>query len=43
VEQVGGGACHTGHESCFYSKVGRGGELITVGEKVFDPEKVYRK
>jgi len=43
VEQVGGGACHTGHESCFYSKVGQGRELITVEKKVFDPEKVYRR
>jgi phosphoribosyl-AMP cyclohydrolase len=32
-----GGACHTGHESCFYRTID--GE--TVGEQVFDPEAVY--
>jgi phosphoribosyl-AMP cyclohydrolase len=36
VEQTGG-ACHTGHESCFYRTVD--GE--TVGERVFDPDDVY--
>jgi phosphoribosyl-AMP cyclohydrolase len=43
VEQVGGAACHTGHVSCFYRKLGEKGEVITVEEKIFDPEKVYRK
>jgi len=32
-----GGACHTGHESCFYRTVD--GE--EVGETVFDPDDVY--
>ena len=32
-----GGACHTGHRSCFYRTVA--GE--TVGEEVFDPDAVY--
>ena len=36
VEQEGG-ACHTGHESCFYRTID--GE--TVGTKVFDPDVVY--
>ena len=43
VEQVGGAACHTGHESCFHKKVGRNGDFIIEGEKIFDPEKVYKK
>ncbi|MBW1801273.1 MAG: phosphoribosyl-AMP cyclohydrolase [Deltaproteobacteria bacterium] len=43
VEQVGGAACHTGYASCFYQKVDRKGEVTIVGEKVFDPEKVYKK
>ena len=43
VEQVGGAACHTGHESCFHKKVDRSGEYSVVGEKIFDPEKVYKK
>ncbi len=40
VEQRGGAACHTGKRSCFYRKL-EGGEWVDVGEKVFDPEKVY--
>jgi len=32
-----GGACHTGHESCFYRTID--GE--NVGTKVFDPDAVY--
>ncbi|ELY35510.1 phosphoribosyl-AMP cyclohydrolase [Natronorubrum tibetense] len=32
-----GGACHTGYRSCFYRTI----EGETVGEKVFDPDKVY--
>jgi len=36
VEQEGG-ACHTGHESCFYRRID--GE--NVGTKVFDPDAVY--
>jgi phosphoribosyl-AMP cyclohydrolase len=32
-----GGACHTGHETCFHRTVD--GE--TVGERVFDPDDVY--
>ena len=42
VEQLGGAACHTGHRTCFY-RVVDGEELITCGEKVFDPAKVYGK
>ena len=36
VDQTGG-ACHTGHRSCFYRTVD--GE--TVGDRVFDPDEVY--
>ena len=36
VEQEGG-ACHTGHRSCFYRTLD--GE--NVGERVFDPDDVY--
>ncbi|MFC6719736.1 phosphoribosyl-AMP cyclohydrolase [Natrialbaceae archaeon GCM10025810] len=32
-----GGACHTGHRSCFYRTI----EGEDVGERVFDPEAVY--
>lgn len=38
VEQVGGAACHTGYNSCFYRAV-QGGEARLIKEaKVFDPE-----
>ncbi|MBP5585312.1 MAG: phosphoribosyl-AMP cyclohydrolase [Lentisphaeria bacterium] len=42
VEQVGGAACHTGYRTCFFRKVA-GDTLEVVGERVFDPEKVYKK
>ena len=32
-----GGACHTGHRSCFYRTI----EGDSVGERVFDPDEVY--
>jgi len=43
VEQLGGGACHTGYKSCFYQKISEDGTTEIFGEKVFDPEEVYRK
>jgi phosphoribosyl-AMP cyclohydrolase len=43
VEQKGGAACHTGYESCFHKKVGPKGEITVTGQRVFDPEKVYKK
>ena len=43
VEQVGGAACHLGYESCFHKKVERDGNFTVVGEKIFNPEKVYKK
>jgi phosphoribosyl-AMP cyclohydrolase len=42
VEQIGGAACHTGYQSCFYRRY-RGGRLETVGQPVFDPKEVYKK
>lgn len=43
VDQIGGAACHTGHETCFHQRVERDGSVTVVGEKVFDPQKVYGK
>jgi len=43
VKQVGGAACHTGYETCFHKNIDRGGRTTVVGEKIFDPEKVYKK
>lgn len=40
VYQVGGAACHTGYRSCFFRRY-EDGQWKVVGEKVFDPEKVY--
>jgi phosphoribosyl-AMP cyclohydrolase len=46
VEQVGA-ACHTGRRSCFYRAVteDKGGPRLSFidGERLFDPNKVYRK
>ena len=43
VEQVGGAACHTGHETCFHKQVSRYRRITLVGERIFDPERVYKK
>jgi phosphoribosyl-AMP cyclohydrolase len=46
VQQTGA-ACHTGRRSCFYRKVdkGEGGARLSFvdADKLFDPDKVYRK
>lgn len=42
VEQIGGAACHKGYETCFHKKVDENGEVTIVGEKIFDPKKVYK-
>jgi phosphoribosyl-AMP cyclohydrolase len=44
VNQIGGAACHEGYASCFFRRVGGAeGGLEVVGERVFDPAKVYKK
>lgn len=40
VEQIGGIACHTGRESCFY-RVLRDGKWHTVDPVIKDPELIY--
>jgi phosphoribosyl-AMP cyclohydrolase len=40
IEQIGGIACHTGRESCFY-RVLRDGEWHTVDPVLKDPEDIY--
>jgi phosphoribosyl-AMP cyclohydrolase len=42
VEQVGGAACHTGKQNCFFRRID-GGEIEDVGVQVFDPDEVYKK
>ncbi|MBE8718716.1 phosphoribosyl-AMP cyclohydrolase [Cellvibrio polysaccharolyticus] len=40
VEQIGGIACHTGRESCFY-RVLRDGKWHTVDPVIKDPDQIY--
>ncbi|MDO8463802.1 MAG: phosphoribosyl-AMP cyclohydrolase [Gallionella sp.] len=42
VEQQGGIACHTGHESCFYSRLEKG-EWVEVDAVLKTPEDIYKK
>lgn len=42
VEQIGGAACHEGYCSCFFRRL-ENGSIIVIGERVFDPEAVYKK
>ena len=42
VHQVGGAACHTGYNSCFFRRLEPGGGLkVTKESRVFDPAQVY--
>lgn len=44
VNQIGGAACHEGYQSCFFRKLSADGKSFeVVGERIFDPEKVYKK
>ena len=42
VEQVGGVACHTGRESCFFRKL-ENGRWVTIDPVLKDPSLIYRK
>jgi phosphoribosyl-AMP cyclohydrolase len=42
VEQVGGVACHTGRESCFFNRL-EDGRWIVVDPVLTDPALLYRK
>jgi len=42
IEQVGGLACHTGRESCFYKEL-RDGEWVDVDPVLKNPEQIYSK
>ena len=42
IDQVGGIACHTGRESCFFQEL-RGDEWITVDPVRKPPEEIYAK
>ncbi len=43
VDQVGGAACHTGFRSCFFREVNPKGKIVTIGKRIFNPVKVYKK
>ena len=44
VNQIGGAACHEGYKSCFFRRLSADGTTYdVVGERVFDPAKVYKK
>ena len=42
VEQQGGIACHTGRQSCFYTRLADGGWQV-VDEVVKSPDQIYKK
>jgi phosphoribosyl-AMP cyclohydrolase len=42
VEQVGGIACHTGRESCFFRKL-ENGRWVTLDPVLKDPAVIYKK
>jgi phosphoribosyl-AMP cyclohydrolase len=42
VEQQGGIACHTGRESCFYSKLEKDG-WVAVDAVLKNPDEIYKK
>ena len=42
VEQVGGIACHTGRESCFFRKL-ENGKWVTVDPVLKGPKLIYKK
>jgi phosphoribosyl-AMP cyclohydrolase len=42
IEQAGGIACHTGRESCFYSKL-ENGEWKTTDAVLKNPDEIYKK
>ncbi|VVB53924.1 Phosphoribosyl-AMP cyclohydrolase [uncultured archaeon] len=44
IDQIGGAACHTGYNTCFYRKLGKGKLKLVDGKKPqFDPAVVYEK
>lgn len=42
IEQQGGIACHTGRESCFYSRLGNDG-WVEVDAVLKSPDEIYKK
>ena len=42
IEQTGGIACHTGRKSCFYQRLGEGGQWEAADPVLKDPKEIYR-
>jgi phosphoribosyl-AMP cyclohydrolase len=42
VDQIGGIACHTGRESCFFRKLEKG-KWVTIDPVLKDPSLIYKK
>lgn len=42
IEQQGGIACHTGRESCFYSKL-ENGQWVATDSVLKNPDEIYKK
>ena len=42
IEQLGGIACHTGRESCFYSEL-QDGRWVAVDPVLKDPKDIYER
>lgn len=38
-----GAACHLGYYSCFFRRIDENGDIVEEGEKLFDPDEVYKK
>ena len=36
-------ACHEGYFTCYFRKLNKDGTFEVIGERIFDPEKVYKK
>jgi phosphoribosyl-AMP cyclohydrolase len=43
AELEGGAVCHEGYRSCFFRRLGPGGEASVVADRVFTPEELYGK
>ncbi|HUW51440.1 MAG TPA: phosphoribosyl-AMP cyclohydrolase [Sulfuricella sp.] len=43
VEQVGGIACHTGRNHCFFQQLDNKGKWVTVEPVLKDPAEIYKK
>ena len=43
VEQIGGIACHTGHERCFYKQLQEGERWVDVEPVIKDPDTIYNQ